>query len=196
MAAGRSGGERGPWTARKGRARRGPVPRPLRVFTAVPRAPGRGGHHGAFTDSASCSITGVRPAPLAPPPPCPRAGLVLLSATPFEREDVGIRIRSKTAENKIWEGTRAAASEAGRDGENPFFASRRRCTVPARGAARPNGRGEATPFRPKTARESYSKARPSAARFRRSGGQRHPYAFLNTLIKRPCERYFFVGARV
>ena len=38
-----------------------------------------------------------------------------------ERGDVGIRIRSKTAENKTWEGTRAAASEAGRDGENPFF---------------------------------------------------------------------------
>ena len=54
-----------------------------------------------------------------------------------------------------------------------------------------NGRGEATPLRPKTARESYSKARPDAARFRRSGGQRHPHAFLNTLIKRPCERYFF-----
>ena len=59
-----------------------------------------------------------------------------------------------------------------------------------------NGRGEATPFRPKTARESYSKARPSAARFGRSGGQRHPYAFLNNLIKRPCERYFSSGARV
>ena len=39
----------------------------------------------------------------------------------IERGDVGIRIRSKTAENKIWEGTRAAASEAGRDGENPFL---------------------------------------------------------------------------
>ena len=71
-----------------------------------------------------------------------------------ERGDVGIRIRSKTAENKTWEGTRAAASEAGRDGENPFFASQRRCTVSARGAARPFGRGGATPFRPKTARES------------------------------------------
>ena len=34
-----------------------------------------------------------------------------------------------------------------------------------------SGRGEATPLRPKTARESYSKARPSAARFGRSGGE-------------------------
>ena len=143
-------------------------------------------HHWCAASStgatASMSSSGPRPS---------------MRCTFSERGDVGIRIRSKTAENKTWEGARAAASEAGRDGESPFFlhhnvaARSQHAEPPAQ-----NGRGEATPFRPKTARESYSKARPSAARFGRSGGQRHPYAFLNNFIKRPCERYFSLGARV
>ena len=177
-----------------GQARHGPVPRPLGVFTAVPRAPGRGG----LQEPSPTLI-------LAPLPACGqlhwRHRVRVLERAP-RRSATFLYVRGrqhlkslKIGREQNWEGARAAASEAGRDGETLFFfVSQRRCAAPARGAGRPIGRGRPTHIR-LSDRPRVPAPRHDPCAARNLGAPEGTYTYVNTLGRHASRLAARISAR-